>query len=69
MELIIVKGSNFYIKAIGMVKFNKIDKKIARRSKMETNYYFTPKKFKKDRIHIDAYKDKQGYEWVSNNFS
>jgi len=47
MELIIVKGSNFYIKAIEMVKFNKRDKKIARRSNMGTNYYFTPKNLKR----------------------
>lgn len=24
---------------------------------------------KDNQSHIDAYKDKQGYEWVSNNFS
>lgn len=42
---------------------------------MKTNLASSVKELKefynknRDRIHIDAYKDKQGYEWVSNNFS
>lgn len=51
MELIIVKGSNFYIKASSVKELKEFYNK------------------NRDRIHIDAYKDKQGYEWVSNNFS
>ncbi len=35
---------------------------------MGTNYYFTPKKFKKDRIK-KLYEYQQKYEWVSNKFS